>query len=1153
MGWELEDVEKPFIAQVQMLGWAHIEGSLDDPAITDRSNFAEAIQESVLRAQLRALNPRPDGTPWLDEARLSEAVATITRLGTHKLMEANQKATELLIKGLTVEGLPGWNSGRGQTIRYIDWDTPTNNRFTVVNQYRVDCPPGFNSAKQFIVPDLVLLVNGIPLIVVECKSPSIPEPLAEAVDQLRRYSNQRKAAFEVDENEGNESLFATNQLLVATSFDQARVGCVGAAFEHYAQWKTVVGPDGTGSEAHILACLNAVIPVQAGIQNNTVIPAQAGIQNNAVIPAQAGIQNHGTELPPRRGLSEQERLIAGLLAPAHLLDVIKNFLLFMQIGGQTIKSVCRYPQYRAVNRAIARLKTGQTRLQHGEHDQRGGIIWHTQGSGKSLTMVFLVRKMRADPALRRFKVIVVTDRKDLQRQLSATATLTGEIVEVADSTAGVKALARRKGPGLIFATIQKYRDADTAGDAPLTADDLPKVDEPKARYKAAEKFEVLNEDDGILVLVDEAHRTQAGDLHANLLAGLPNCARIGFTGTPIIMGEKKRTHEIFGEFIDRYTIKEAEADGATVPVLYEGRTATGAIKDGTSLDELFEDLFRQHTPEELEAIKQKYATKGHIFEAPALIADKARDILRHYVTNILPNGYKAQVVAYSRLAVIRYFEALRQARDALLTEAEALSPQDKALDDETLCQRPPKVQAVVQAWRYRETLARIEFAPIISGSNNDDPAWKAWTDGTAHEQRIKRFKKPLFHTDLTKTDPLTFLVVKSMLLTGFDAPIEGVMYLDRPIREAELLQAIARVNRTGFGKRCGIVVDYYGVAQHLKEALSAYADEDVQGTLASLRDEVPVLRDRHLRVVDLFRQRGIESLEDAEACIEALGSERLRAEFAVKLKSFLASLDTVLPRPEGLPYVADAKWLAYLYARARNRYKDTPILGKDVGAKVRKLIDDHVISLGIDPKIPPIQLTDAHFIQHLEHLDSADAVTSRRAIASEMEHAIRSHIRKHTDEDPVLYRKLSERLNDILKTLGERWDEVIAQLREIIDELRSGKASATDAPEDLPEHCAPFLRTVLDVMYSGQTPTLDELLRLKDVTVELVELLIQELQSNRNIWSPHKRAAQDALNGQLFDYLMRLRPSLVGTHKAGVLADKLIEQARANHDKLVQL
>lgn len=1107
MGWELDDVEKPFVAQLQGLGWTHIEGSIDDPAVTARGSFSEVVQEAVLRERLRAINLRA-GEPWLDDERLAEAVAAITRLGTAKLMEANQKATELLLKGITVDGLLDWDSGRGQTIQFIDWDNLASNRFTVVNQYRVDCPPGYDSGKKFIIPDLVLLVNGIPLVVVECKSPSVPEPLADAVDQLRRYSNQRKAAFEVEDNEGNEALFASVQLLIASSFDEACVGCIGAGLAHYAQWKTVVGTDGRGSEQEVAAVLG------------------------------------------KPALSEQERLIAGLLAPAQLLDVVRHFMLFMQAGGQTIKTVCRYQQYRAVNRAVTRLKTGQTRLEHGESDQRGGIVWHTQGSGKSLTMVFLVRKLRTDERLRRFKVIVVTDRKDLQRQLSATATLTGELPEVANSTEGVKVLARRQGPGLVFATIQKYRNPELEDDAEAQAEEAGpahQAAEKRGGYQSSKPFEVLNSDDSILVLVDEAHRTQAGDLHANLLAGLPNCARIGFTGTPIIMGDKKRTHEIFGEFIDRYTIREAEADGATVPVLYEGRTASGAVKDGASLDELFEDLFREHSAEELEAIKQKYATKGNILEAPALITDKARDILRHYVTNILPNGYKAQVVAYSRLAAIRYFNALQAARDELLHEAEALPAEDKALDDEALCQRPPKVQARIQAWRYRELLARLEFAPIISGSNNDDPAWKTWTDGSKQERLIERFKKPLQHAQVDKADPLAFLIVKSMLLTGFDAPIAGVMYLDRPIREAELLQAIARVNRTGFGKRCGIVVDYYGVANHLQEALAAYADEDVEGALASIKDEVPVLRDRHLRVIDVLRREGIESLDDTEACLAALGDERLRAEFDVKLKAFLASLDTVLPRPEALPFTKDAKRLAYLYARARNRYKDVPVLGKDVGAKVRKLIDDHVISLGIDPKIPPIQLTDVDFEKQVLRQPND------RAKASEMEHAIRSHIRKHLDEDPVLFRKLSERLSDILKSLGEQWDALIEQLQQIIDELRSGQSSDTASTLDLPAHYAPFLRSVLEVACAGAEPQPAELLRLKDVTVELVDLLVDELQSHRDIWSPRKKAAQEDLNGQLFEHLMRLRPPLVDVAAAEQLADRLMEQARASHDKLMQV
>jgi type I restriction enzyme R subunit len=502
------------------------------------------------------------------------------------------------------------------------------------------------------------------------------------------------------------------------------------------------------------------------------------------------------------------------------------------------------------------------------------------------------------------------------------------------------------------------------------------------------------------------------------------------------------------------------------------------------------------------------------------------------------------VVAYSRLAAIRYFEALQQARDDLLADAEALSAHDKALDDEALCQRPPRVQAAVQAWRYREALARLAFAPVISGSNNDDPAWKAWTDGAAHEQLITRFKKPLFHADPARADPLAFLVVKSMLLTGFDAPIEGVMYLDRPIREAELLQAVARVNRSGFGKRCGIVVDYYGVARHLKEALAAYADEDVEGALASLKDEVPVLRDRHLRVVDLFRQRGIESLEDTEACVVALEIEKLRAEFEVKLKAFLASLDTVLPRPEGLPYSADAKRLAYIYARARNRYKDTPVLGKDVGAKVRKLIDDHVISLGIDPKIPPIQLTDADFDRHLAR------AANDRAKASEMEHAIRSHISKHADEDPVLYRKLGaagRHPEDVGRAVGADRPAAEAHRR-----AAHREAGAADAPGDLPSIARPscarcWMWCVGPDAHTGRAAAAEGCDGGAGGPAGP-----GAAEQPRDLEPPQARgpgrpehAAVRALDA---------RASAPGGYRyGGHLVDKLIEQARANHARLVQV
>lgn len=1099
MGPELELVERPFIAQLEAMGWQYLAGTLDDPYATKRMAFTEVVQEAVLSRALCALNLR-DGNPWLDEARINEAMAALTRIPKPRLLEVNQAATTLLLLGITVEGLPDWDGGRGQTIQYIDWDHPERNTFTVCSQYRVDCPPGYQTGKAFIVPDLVLLVNGIPLVVVECKSPGVPEPLADAVDQLRRYHNQRVADREVEDNEGNEALFATTQLLIATCGDEARVGTIGAAFDHYAPWKTVV-PE---REDHIATALGVT------------------------------------------SLNEQQRLIAGMLKPARLLDIVRHYVLFMNIGGQVVKAVCRYQQYRAVQNALSRLRTGKTRQQDGEHDRRGGIIWHTQGSGKSLTMVFLVRCLRTDPRLRRFKVVVITDRTDLQQQLSATAELTGDVVELAESSAAFQTMVKRRGPALLFATIQKNRNADIDGEPGLRAEDLPagipRASEVWPSYAAVPG--VLNDDESILVLVDEAHRTQAGDLHANLLAALPNCARIGFTGTPIIMGDKKRTHDIFGEYLDRYTIRESEADGATVPVLYEGRTAKGAIRDDADLDALFEDLFRERSRDEVEAIKAKYATTGQIIEAPQLIAAKARDMLRHYVAHILPNGYKAQVVAASRLAAVRYVAALEQARTDLLAEAEALPPEDRAIDDEALCARPAALRAVVQAWRNRELLAAIQMAAVISGSNNDDPAWKTWTDGAANKQRVKRFKKRLAIAQDEKSDPLAFLVVKSMLLTGFDAPIEGVMYLDRPIREAELLQAIARVNRTGYGKQVGIVVDYYGVAHHLREALAVYADQDIDGALASLKDAIPVLRDRHQRVVELFRARRLDGLDDIDACVQVLEDERLRAEFTVKLKQFLGSMDLVLPRPEALPYAGDAKRLAHIYARARNRYKDTPVLGKDVGAKVRKLIDDHVVCLGIDPKVPPIQLGDGDFNEHVA------AQASDRAKASEMEHAIRHHIRKHLDEDPVLYQRLSERLQDLLARLGEKWDEVVAALRGLIDEMRAGDAGDRPQTTGLPERCVPFLRLLLKAGFGDEAPSAAQLVALHNFTIELVDLIAERADSP-SFWEPHKLPAQEGLGAELFRLIRRCGIAGLAS-QAAALKDQLLELARANQRRLLE-
>ena len=273
----------------------------------------------------------------------------------------------MLLNGIAVEGLPDWDQGRAKVVHFIDWENPENNTFTAVSQFKVDCP---GMAKGSVRPDITLFINGIPVVVVECKSPGISGPIPSAVDQLRRYHNARKAADEIEDNEGSERLFYTNQFLIATSYDEARVGTIGAELAHYLEWK------------------------------DTAPVALEQVENEL----------------GKESLSSQNKLIAGMLRPAHLLDIIRHFTIYQQVSGRTVKVVCRYQQFRAVQRGQPPLHW-KTRKQDGEHDRRGGIVWHTQGSGKSLTMVFLVREMRSVAALRRFKVVIVTDRKDLQRQL----------------------------------------------------------------------------------------------------------------------------------------------------------------------------------------------------------------------------------------------------------------------------------------------------------------------------------------------------------------------------------------------------------------------------------------------------------------------------------------------------------------------------------------------------------------------------------------------------------------------------------------------------------------------------------------------------------------------------------------------------------------
>jgi type I restriction enzyme R subunit len=1083
-------VETPFIEQLKAMGWDHIEGDIDVPYLTERESFRDVLLTERLRKAVKRINLDDNGNPWLDDDRVNEVVSALERISAPKLMEANKKAFDLIVHGVEVEGDPVLHGGKEKTVATIDFDHPERNDFLIINQFRVDVPGG----KTFITPDIVLFVNGIPLVVVECKSPKISKPMEEGINQLLRYSNQRP---EVEEDEGCERLFYYNQFLVSTFRQEARAATVGAGYEHYIEWK-VTSP----------------------------------------VPMSEVAKSLG-----REKLNSQEILIAGMLRKERLLDIIKNFTLFDQIQGRQVKLMGRYQQFRAVHKAIHRLRTGKTRREHGDADQRGGIIWHTQGSGKSLTMVFMVRKMRTLPDLKSFKVVVVTDRINLEGQLKGTAGLTGETIYRADNKNDLARLMQEASSNIVFAMVQKYQDQETVtGDYEIPGYRMLKAAAPsgekKTDYKLPAKpilFPVWNPSEKILVLVDEAHRSHTNMMHANIMRALPNCAMIGFTGTPIIDGRiRKKTHEIFGDYIDRYTIEQSQKDGSTVKILYEGRKAEARVEDGRTLDQFFDDMFRARSEEEREAIRRKYGTVAHILEAKDLIAAKAEDMLLHYAANILPNGFKAQVVAVSRRAAIRYYEAFRKAKTKLLRRIELLDPNLFNLPEDEQEDLDEETRFLIIAAKNRDILKELEFAAIISGDHNDPPSYKKHADKTKQEILIGkdgRFKK------LLVKDKLAVIIVKSMLLVGFDAPVEQVMYLDRFMQGHELLQAIARVNRRYTGKTRGLVVDYFGVGDRLTEALAMYSQDDIKGALINIKDELPKLDDRHRRVMSLFSEREIDDISDIDACVDALRDVALRAEFINKFAEFAESMDIILPRPEALPYIYDMKLLGFINKAAANRYRDSQLNIAGVGSTVKQLIDEHIIAQGVDPKVPPVSILDKNFEKEV------GAIKSKKTQALEMEHAARFHIEKHYNEDPAFYKKLSERLKDILDAFRDNWETLAVELKKFTQETKKGREEDQTGLDTKTQ--APFLGILIDEF--GRKP---EERKMKDFCEAVVDIVAHIRQEIKVVDFWRNRHAQSILRTWIINEVDDR--DLLPFDKQGKLADRFVELAKALHLRLIR-
>jgi len=1087
---EYQFVERPLLTQLESMNWSVIDqgpGIPQDPTTSLRTDFRQWLLRDVFINSVREINLTDKGETWLTDSQLDQLFNDFLDFDTQKLLQANEECLSRLFKWQVDE-----NTVTGEVdpvVKVIDFENWDKNQFHAINQFRINTPGG---VKEFIIPDVVLFVNGLPLVIIECKEANgyASDPMHEAIEQLRRYADLREDTIAAGLKEGEQRLFWTNQLLIATHDEDAKYGTITSSEEYFFQWKSIY-PDET-------PYVDSVV---------------------------------GLHRP-------QECLVQGMLHPHRLLDMMRSFTLFMDAGDKRIKAVCRYQQYRAVNKIIERMGKGATSL------DRSGVVWHTQGSGKSLTMVFLIRKMRRNEELKDYKVVVVNDRRDLEQQLTETIALTDEKPIVIPNSNDLKEKLSKDSSNLNMVMLHKFREADdsntpdylrtamkqqAANDA---ASKFPKVAEPIL----FEEFGVVNNSDKVLVLIDEAHRTQrAGSerssLSDNLFDAFPKATRIAFTGTPLIAKHHNDpTWKRFGAdassaYIDKYRLQDAVDDGATLQILYEGKTAEVAIKGRAGFDKKFEDLFKDRTEEELLAIRKKYGAAGDVLEAEDRIEEIADDLVNHYVANILPSGFKAQVVCSSKQAAIHYQTFIQAAIDKLIEEE-----QEKDADSELL--------------KY---LKFIKPAVIISSDGTNEKAVFVKARKDSRElNAVKSFKKA-FDFDDPKTG-VTFLIVCDMLLTGFDAPIEQVMYLDKKLKEHNLLQTIARVNRTYPGKTRGYIVDYIGLANHLRDALSLYSGDDQQDLLDGMKNiesEMPILESRYRRLVQLFEEKKLDQIEEfvqqkklsesqrydiLESAVRLLEDVKTRDSFNVYLKKFMESMDIVLPNALAQPYKIPMYQFAHIQAKARERYKDGSINFKGVGEKVRKLIDEHLVSLGVDPKIPPTELFSENFIVQLKK------EKSKRSQASEMEHAIRKHCKVNWESDPTQYKRFSEKLDAVLKKYHDDWEQMVLELETLRDEIDSGERKGSD----------PFTDLIVSIAFnSDEADQVKE--KVQPITVKIMDTLANTI-DGLNFWE--RPLLVDDLSSALDDVFVLSGISELAQHSEQLVTEVIALAKRREQDIL---
>ena len=879
------------------------------------------------------------------------------------LRGTNQDIYDTLVLGTTItKSIDG--DSKSYSFRYIDWDQPENNVFHVTAEFSVER----TASSQTKRCDIVAFVNGIPILVIENKRPT--ESLKKADSQLIGYQNE----------DNIPQLFHFAQLLVSMNRNSARYATVGTKSKFWAEWR-----DEEDTDEAIAPFANHVL---AAAEKDSIFSGDF---------VGARVYFDSMEAEGDRAVTVQDRTVYALCRPARLLDLIRRFTVFD--GG--IRKVARHQQFFGIRRAVETVK---------QHDisgaRKGGVIWHTQGSGKSLTMVMLGRSLALERSIENPRIIIVTDRDDLDKQIKDTFKSCDLEPVRATSGSHLLELVQNKVP-LVTTIINKF---DTALKNSKLADDDP----------------------NIFVLVDESHRTQTGrygghsQFAAKMRRLLPKACYLGFTGTPLLKKEKN-TLSTFGRLIHRYAIDEAVADGAVVPLLYEGRLVEQQVS-GAVIDRWFDKISEGLTENQKRDLKRKFSRMDALAKTDQAIRAKAFDISEHYRQHWQETGFKAQLVAPSKAGAVRFKEVLDEIGH--VSSAIVISPPDENEGNEEVDQE------------------------------SKDLVRKFWSKMMAQYKTEDEYNRQIIDAFKGSGDP-EILIVVSKLLTGFDAPRNTVLYVCKSLKEHNLLQAIARVNRLyedgGTEKQFGFIVDYEGLLGELDRALTTYSAfegyeaTDLAGTVHDVREEIRKLPQLHDQLWDLFKP--VRNKKDMEQFEQHLADEALRHEFYARLKAFSRCLHISLSsdklfdvfdevRIDALK--RDWKQFSELKRSVQLRYQETVDV-REFEPKIHKLLDDHVVAMPAETIIEVVNINDPDALKAVIEETGVSEASKADRIAS----ATRRAITEKMDEDPTFYKQFSQLLEETIRAYREKRLSEREYLNSVVD--LASKVARKDRGRGVPE------------------------------------------------------------------------------------------------------